>query len=107
MARRRSNYPANEHLLIRRSQVRVLPGASGITSKGGDLRKTVRLMGMRSGGATFAEAAAEWLRFIEQDRDPNPRRSSGGHYPAGPAEELGRFGRSPEIQTSCASLRIR
>jgi hypothetical protein len=27
---------------------------------------------MRSGGATFAEAAAEWLRFIEQDRERKP-----------------------------------
>jgi integrase len=30
------------------------------------------LVGMRSGGATFAEAAAEWLRFIEQDRERKP-----------------------------------
>jgi integrase len=30
------------------------------------------LFGMRSGGATFAEAAAEWLRFIEQDRERKP-----------------------------------
>jgi len=27
---------------------------------------------MRSGDATFAEAAAEWLRFIEQDRERKP-----------------------------------
>ncbi len=30
------------------------------------------LPGMRSGGATFAEAAAEWIRFIEQDRGRKP-----------------------------------
>jgi integrase len=30
------------------------------------------LPGMRSAGATFAEAAAEWLRFIEQDRERKP-----------------------------------
>jgi integrase len=30
------------------------------------------LLGMRSGGATFAEAAAEWLRFVEQDRERKP-----------------------------------
>ncbi|MBO0768068.1 MAG: site-specific integrase [Solirubrobacterales bacterium] len=30
------------------------------------------LAGMRSGGATFAEVAAEWLRFIEQDRERKP-----------------------------------
>lgn len=30
------------------------------------------LPGMRSGDATFAEAAAEWLRFIEQDRERKP-----------------------------------
>jgi hypothetical protein len=27
---------------------------------------------MRSGGATFAEAAEEWLRFIAQDRERKP-----------------------------------
>ncbi len=27
---------------------------------------------MRSSGATFAEAAEEWLRFIEQDRERKP-----------------------------------
>lgn len=30
------------------------------------------LPGMRSGDATFAEAAEEWLRFIEQDRERKP-----------------------------------
>src|SRR5579863_8238280 len=30
------------------------------------------LPGMRSGGATFAEAAEEWLRFIAQDRERKP-----------------------------------
>ena len=30
------------------------------------------LSGMRSGGATFAEAAEEWLRFIAQDRERKP-----------------------------------
>ena len=30
------------------------------------------LRGMRSGGATFAEAAEEWLRFIAQDRERKP-----------------------------------
>ncbi len=30
------------------------------------------LPGMRSSGATFAEAAEEWLRFIEQDRGRKP-----------------------------------
>jgi integrase len=30
------------------------------------------LPGMRSGNATFAEAAEEWMRFIEQDRERKP-----------------------------------
>ena len=30
------------------------------------------LPGMRSGGATFADAAEEWLRFIAQDRERKP-----------------------------------
>jgi integrase len=30
------------------------------------------LPGMRTGGATFAEAAEEWIRFVQQDRERKP-----------------------------------
>src|SRR6202035_2757066 len=30
------------------------------------------LAGMKTTGATFADASAEWLRYVEQDRDVKP-----------------------------------
>ena len=72
-------------------------------------RGAERCPGWSPSGATFADAAAEWLRFIEQDRERKPStlrdyRSALERAPAAGVRRIAARGRSPPSDRALARL---